>query len=51
MEDRAMFLQDEINCAYMDDWTVLPNEWLSANVHRELLPAIERHELAFYLTH
>ncbi len=51
MNDRCMFIADEIACCYVDDFLKLPAERFHGNVFAGLLPNVQRHADMFYLTH
>ena len=51
MDDRTLFLADEIACAYVDDWLVLPAEPALGNVWEGLPSAVKRHGECWALTH
>lgn len=51
MDDRCLFIQSEISCAFVDDFMVLPAACIVGNIYQGLTPHVERHHFLFYLTH
>ncbi len=51
MEDRALFLQDEVTTAFVDDFLVLPADWIVGNVYMGLTESVLRHDLMFQFAH
>lgn len=51
MQDRCLFLADEVACAFVDDFLVLPADWIVGNIYRGLTESVLRHDLLFFLTH
>lgn len=51
MDDRALFLQDEITHAFFDDFMVLPIAYQHANVIVSMPEAQQRHSDCFKLAH
>jgi hypothetical protein len=51
MNDRCLFLQDEITIAFVDDFFVLPFKPILGNIYQGLNEATERHDLMFQYVH
>lgn len=51
MEKHALFLQDEITMAFIDDFMVLPAVKVWANVYEGLSEAVQRHDDMFRGVH
>lgn len=51
MEDRCIFLLQEIACAYIDDFMLLPIQPAYQNVVEGLPEAVQRHDDFFVFTH
>ena len=51
VNDHTLFLQHEIDIAFVDDFMVLPAEQIIGNVFIGLTPAVERHDLMFAFVH
>jgi hypothetical protein len=51
MENRCLFLQDEVTIAFVDDFLVLATRRVFGNVFEGLPEPAERHDLMFQFVH
>jgi hypothetical protein len=51
MNDRSLFIQDEIACSMVDDFCVLPYTPIVGRVVKPVSAAYERHIALFAYTH